>query len=422
MERELTDEPSELMLLSLIAADPTRLDTLDFSPGLFTGLRRDLAKVYATLRHEGNKITPANVLLRSKKQELHDLASKLITRILGGSYSLLVARLREIRIRAKLATTCRKYHELAFNEETDFKGIVEGFEADSMKIRGVNRSNLRNGADYQEIMDEIQWRQQNVGKIRGLPTGFPRLDNMIDGLIPNYYILGARTSVGKTSLALCIVAEMLLAGKRVLFFAGENAKSLKKRLLSIISRVHIGRMERLYTTEEMRTISQTIAQLSTLDWLLDDTSGPSIGHIQATSRRLHREKPIDLIVGDFVQLFTGVHAKANDKRSVIDEVSKGFKGMVQELNLPIIVLSQIKRKEGILDHKSKTTEIPEPTLQDLKEAGALEEDADSVWLMHRDQKNNSTRTKLNVAKNKDGETGELLLEFDPLTYYFKQAA
>jgi replicative DNA helicase len=420
--KTLTDESSEAALLSLCFFDPALLDRRQWTPALFTGAYRALAKVLAQLRAKPAPITPANVKLTCKDDALSELAAKLATRPLGGSFELLCERLREIRVRAKMAEVCRAGHDAAFDEAQDFRAILENFETQAMTIRGLKSGTLQDGADYAEIMELIQWRQNNVGKIRGIKTGFARLDSIIDGLLPNYYIIGARTSVGKTSWALCLVASLLSDGRRVLFFAGENAEQIKERLLSIIARVPVGRMDRAYTPEELKMLSRAMAEIAAFDWVLDTTSNPSIAHIQSVARRVHREKPVDLIVGDYIQLFKGVAARKDDKRAQIDEISKCFKAMAKELHVAILVLSQLRRPEGnVFDKTTKQTEAPRPELHHLKEAGALEEDADFVGLLHRDQKNNSSHAELIVAKNKNGETGETIpLNFRGECFYFSE--
>lgn len=420
MSRELTDESAEFALLSRAFSTPADLDRPEWKSGLFSGANRDLAKALLQLRAKAQPVTPGNVRLLTKNEDLGALADKLNVRTLGGSFDMLVERLREIRIRVKLATICHDYHEAAYDEKKPIREIVEGFEEKAMTIRGVKTSNLMAGSDFGEIIEEIQWRQENVGKIRGMSTGFTRLDNLIDGLLPNYYVLGARTSVGKTAFILNIVAELLKLKKRVLFFAAENPKQIQRRLLSIIARVQMGRMDRAYTDAETKAISKAIAMIAGFDWLLDDTPAPSIAHIRATARRLHRERRLDMIVMDFIQLARATHANPGDKRAVVDEVSKGFKAMVGELGVPVVVLAQIRRLETTVDHKAKTTEEREPMLSDLKESGAIEEDSDTVWLMSRNQKDASSRAKLNVAKNKEGPTESVLMKFHPQHFYFSE--
>lgn len=421
MSRDLSDESSECALLSLAFANPSELDRKEFMAGLFTDDRRELCKTMLQLRTDGRTVEPGNVRLASKSEELGLLADKLAVRSLGGSFELLFERLRDIRVRVKLAKTCSKYHEQAYDEAQPIRAVIEDFEASAMTVRGVRSNNSQLGSDYGEIVEEIEWRQNNVGKIRGLSTGFMRLDALIDGLKPRYYLLGARTSVGKTSHALNVCDVLLSAKKRVLYFAGEDPKQIKVRLLSIHARVQMGRMDRPYTADELRSINRAITDIQTFDWILDDTPCPSIVYIRSTARRLHRQKPIDLIVIDYVQLCSASHARRDDKRAIVDEVSKGVKGMVSELATAVLVLSQLKRKEGIFDHKSKTTEPAKPELSDLKEAGALEEDADVVMLLHRNQKDASTRAELDVSKNKDGATQCILMTFKPEHYYFSES-
>lgn len=420
MSKDLSDESAELALLSLAFANTKALDKPEFKAGLFTGERRTMAKLMLQIRSTGKKVDAGNIRLVGKSEDLGTLADQLSVRTLGGSFDLLIERLREIRIRGKLAVFASKYHELAYDEKQPIRGIVEDFEAEAMVIRGTRTANVQNGGDYNEIIDLIQWRQSHPGQIRGLSTGFTQLDNLIDGLLARYFLLGARTSVGKTSWALNVCAALLAARKRVIYFAGEDPEQIKMRLLSIIARVPTGRMDRPYTPEESRAISKSITQIQGFDWILDDTPNPSIAYIRSTTRRLNREKPLDLIVIDYVQLCTASHARRDDKRAVLDEVSKGIKANLKEVPCCHLVLSQLRRKEGIFDHKSKTTEPGRPELSDLKESGSLEEDADAVGLLHRNQKDASSHAEFMLAKNKDGPTRDILLNFLAENYYFSE--
>jgi replicative DNA helicase len=408
--------------------EPSCLDRSEFAPSLFSGSRKELAKALATLRAKSQPPTPHNVLLLTKDEDLSLFATKLRTRSLGGSFDMLVERLREVRTRAKVASVCRKHYDKAYDEKNDFREAVAELEKDVMGIRSVKTSSLSSGSDYQDVLSLIEWRNANPDGIRGICTGFQRLDEVIDGIQPRYYIIGGRPSAGKTALAMNVCESLLLssAESRVLFFSAETSSTiLKERMLSIASGVPIGRIGRSHTPIERERIRKAIIQISSYDWLIDETSSPSISHMEAIIRRVHREKPITAVIGDYVQLFTGrgnPGGKKNDRRNEIAEVSAGCKGITKDLNIPVIMLAQLQRPEGgVYDRTEKKTITPRPQLHSLKECGDLEQDADVVALLYRNQEENSSKAELIVAKQKDGPLETINLTFKPETYSFSQA-
>jgi len=419
---EPTDEASESAILSLVIETNSLVDSAKFSIGLFTGIRREVARAFVELRSSAKAINSANVLLITKKEEVAELVSKLTVRKFAGSFDLLVDRVKEIRIRSRIATTARKYHDLAFDEKKDHLATLEEFEREVMGIRPVNVSTIANGADYQEVLDLIEWRNDNPDAIRGFPTGMNSLDIALDGIKPLFYIIGGRPSSGKTSLALNVLAQIMEDGGRVLFFSAETSSNLlKERMLAIVSGVPIGRIGRVHTPLERRRITDAVAKLAKFDWLIDDTSSPSISYIEAVIRRLHREKPITAVAGDYIQLFRGREGAKSDYER-ISEVSVGCKNLVKDFGIPVIMLAQLQRPEAkVFDPVLKKTVMPKPQLHNLKQCGQLEQDADVVALIHRDQEENAKECLLLLAKNKDGPLEEIKMNFRPEIYCFTQA-
>lgn len=293
-EAHSTDEASEFALLGCLFEEPSNLDKPTFSCALFTGARKELAKALLQLRIKGQSITPENVKLITKSDDLELLAKKANTRILKGSFDLLVERLKDVRIRAAIATVCKDGYNAAYDESKEGKDVLEDLETRILGIRSkAATKGLSYGSDIQDERALIDWRNENPNAFKGLSTGLAQLDRAIDGLGPLLYYLGARPSCGKTSLALQVMMNIAMTGARVLFFSAEtSATLLKQRAISYFSGVQIGRIGRCHSPKERQMIDKAMAIMATLDWIIDDTSGPTVTHCQrhppVASRKTHQ--------------------------------------------------------------------------------------------------------------------------------------
>lgn len=424
---ESSDEASECALLSLCLSDASWLDRTEFSIGLFTGERRELAKTFIQLRVRGQKITPDNVQLASKNEELGLLARKLNTRSIGGSFELLIERLKEVRARALIAKVCKKGYDGAYNEEKEWRETLGELETNLSNLRGKHAvRNLSYSHDVQDVMDMIQWRNENPCSIRGYSTGLYRLDEAIDGLNQELlYFIAARPSTGKTAIALQLLLTVAKnTKKRVVFCSAETSASLiKARCISILSGVPIGRIGRSHTPIERNKINKAVAEFAELDFVIDDTSSPTMTHTSTVLRRLSQEAEIACISGDYFQLWRGYEGAKNDNRTEeLCTVSQGWKTIAKEIHAPVIMLAQLQRpKEGVYDREQKKTVTPPPQIHEIKSCGGAEQDADGIWLLHRNQQENSTTAELIIGKNRDGPLDKINLTFTPQIYTFATA-
>ncbi len=262
-----------------------------------------------------------------------------------------------------------------------------------------------------ESLDRIEERANRSGSITGVPTGYDDLDEHLAGLQPsNLVVVGARPSMGKTAFALGLATHAALKGEPVLFFSLEMSHlEIAQRVLSAEARVDATRMRsgRLQESDYVK-ISHAIGRLSEAPLHVDDNPNVTVMDIRAKARRLKSRSGLGLVVVDYLQLMTGRHG-AENRQVEISEISRGLKILARELNIPVIALSQLSR-----NLESRTDK--RPMLSDLRESGAIEQDADVVMFIYRDEIYNPESgdrgtADIIVAKHRNGPTGNVQLSF-----------
>jgi replicative DNA helicase len=256
--------------------------------------------------------------------------------------------------------------------------------------------------------------------MNGLPTGFVELDRMTSGLHPaEMIVIAARPSMGKTALAMNIAEHVAVTAKKpvAVFSLEMSSQQLVQRLLCSRAKVDLQRLRSGFLSErDFPSLTAAAAQLGDAQLFIDDTAGISIGEMWAKARRLKSQHDIQLIVVDYLQLLRSASRRAQDNRQLeISEISGGIKNLAKELNIPILVLSQLNRQPD-----ARAREGGRPRLSDLRESGSIEQDADVVGLLVRpeyyktdeDAKEECAgEAELIVAKQRNGPTGEVKLTF-----------
>lgn len=259
-------------------------------------------------------------------------------------------------------------------------------------------------------IDKIEQAHSTKGGITGVPTGFIDLDYKTAGMQPSDLILvAARPSMGKTAFSLNVIQTAAVKyKKKVAVFSLEMAKDqLVNRMLCAealvdAQKVRTGNLE----PEDWDRIAMAIPNLSAADVFIDDTPGISVMEMRAKCRRLKMEKGLDLIMIDYLQLMTG-NSKSDSRQQEISEISRSLKALAREMQAPVIALSQLSRAcEARADHR--------PMLSDLRESGAIEQDADVVMFLYRDEYYHPDSDKKNIgeviiAKQRNGPTGTVEL-------------
>jgi replicative DNA helicase len=270
-------------------------------------------------------------------------------------------------------------------------------------------------AESFERLDELQ---RNSGELRGVPTGFADVDNLLAGLQKsNLIILAARPGVGKTAFALNIAQfAAVTAKKKIGFFSLEMSREeLVDRLLVSQADIDAWRLKtgRL-SQQDFLKLSDAMGVLADAQIFIDDTPGLTIFEMRTKARRLMTEHGIDMLVVDYLQLARG---RTTDNRvQEVAEISQGLKNIARELRVPVIALSQLSR--AIESRGEKT-----PQLSDLRESGSIEQDADVVMFLYRKDDDIREAMNLKIAKHRNGALGDIDLYFkgDRIKFYGMEA-
>jgi len=270
-----------------------------------------------------------------------------------------------------------------------------------------------------EAWERLEKLHEHKGMLRGLPTGFADLDNILSGLQKSdLIILAARPSMGKTTLALDIARmSSIVHEKSVLIFSLEmSSQQLVDRMLSAQSRVNAWNLRtgHLSSDRDFSQLRDSLDKLSKAKIYIDDQPGNSIVRMKALSRRLKIEKGLDLIVVDYLQLMT-TSKNYDSMVNQVTEISRSLKSLAKELDVPVLALSQLSRAVESRGGK--------PRLSDLRDSGSIEQDADVVMFIHREDKGKDESEKTNIAeilieKHRNGPTGKVDLYFDEKTTTF----
>lgn len=332
----------------------------------------------------------------------------------------------EKALQRRLIQASTEIARMAYEPEGDVASVLEDAERRIFNLveKRNNKTSTRLGELLPGIFDELTELSMN-GVLPGIPTGFIDLDKLLSGLHnSDLVIVAARPGMGKTAFMLNIATNVAKQNFPVAFFNLEmTAEQMAKRVISSESQVQ---SEKIRTAEfdesDWNRLTETIGALETVPLYIDDSPEVSIAAIRAKCRKLKMQKDIRLIVVDYLQLLDA-SGKFDNQTTKIAEISRSLKLMAKELNVPVIVGSQLSREvEKRADKR--------PMLSDLRESGAIEQDADIVMFIYRDSYYNKDEqnTKFNniaeiiVAKHRNGSTDTIKLAFDGSRASFKNVS
>lgn len=327
---------------------------------------------------------------------------------------------REVREKAILRRLILAGEEI-IDEAQDPRNDVENVLGSAeKKILSVT---LHNNNDDFEILnvvlekafERIQFIHNHPDSLAGVATNLADLDKVLNGLQKSDLILlAARPSMGKTALALNIAANAARTGKVVMLFSLEMSKiQLGNRLLSTASQVDSQKLNTGDLTDaDMNALIDAINDMSAMKLFIDDTAGMTLLEMRSKVRRLKYEYGLDLIVIDYLQLMQGGRSRLSEqnRQQEISEISRNLKALAREMDVPILALSQLSRSVEMRAEKK-------PQLSDLRESGSLEQDADIVMFLYRDEyynrdeNDNKNVAELIIAKNRNGPTTSVRLQF-----------
>ncbi|RME04491.1 MAG: replicative DNA helicase [Planctomycetota bacterium] len=325
---------------------------------------------------------------------------------------------REKYLLRALLASCTEISKYALDTSDEAEKVIDFAEKKFFEL--TQKRKVGEAYPIRQILKQALNEIQDIqnGEVSGIPTGFHDLDRMINGLGKSQLIvLAGRPSMGKTSLALNILKNALAEGAKALFFSLEMAKEdIAKNMLCSIAKVPAHRMRGGFLDkDEMKKITQAASTLSKYPFFIVDNPGLSPLEIRAIARKKKaQEDGLNLIVLDYLQL---VQAKAENRQQEIALISRSLKALARELEVPVLVLSQLNRAV-------EAREGSRPKMSDLRESGAIEQDADVVILLYREEyyypekEEVKNQAELIIAKQRNGPTGTVKLFFDGMTMSF----
>ncbi len=392
------------------------------------------ARIYDAILHLYEKRQPIDVLSLTtylKDQELlkdvggssylAELTNQVTTASHVAHYAGIV---REKKVRRDLIKASAEMAESAFENGQEIDDLLDDNE---QKILAISQHSLPQ--NFVALKDDLVTAYERIatlhtggGKLRGVPTGFHELDETLSGLQKSELIIvGARPSVGKTSLALDIGRNCAKAGHTVGIFSLEMSREqLQDRIIAAESQVPLWHIltGRITSESEFPMIQDALDRLSQIKLFIDDSPSLNVLQMRSMARRLQVEHGLDLLIIDYLQL---IRPRVNFESMVqqVTEISRGLKALARELKIPVVALSQLSRGVEQRDHKV-------PRLSDLRESGSIEQDADIVMFIWRDEHNpNDTASEsdnvvhLRIAKHRNGPLRDIDFFFDAERASFK---
>ncbi len=411
---------------TIIPAVANILSDEDFYRGEHRIIYRALLRVY-------NRGTPPDILLvedeLQKMGELKRVNRSYLFSLIDAEFTTSRAEtfaktIKNKAILRRLIESCGEIMEDAYEELLPVEEILEKAER---KIFNVTAKTNQTGFEkvisiLQRSFEKIQHIHNHPGELDGVTTGLIDLNKVTNGLHKSDLILlAARPSMGKTALALNMAASAAQSGKVVALFSLEMSKNqLGERLLSSASGVNSFNLRTGNLTDgEMNSLIDGVDDLSHCNLYIDDTAGIGLLEMRSKLRRLKHDQGLDLIVIDYLQLMQGQRRlNEQNRQQEISEISRNLKALAREMDVPILALSQLSRSVEMRADKK-------PQLSDLRESGSLEQDADIVMFLYRDEyynrdeSDNQNIAELIIAKNRNGPTTSIRLQFQKETMHFR---
>ncbi|MCI5732881.1 MAG: replicative DNA helicase [Tenericutes bacterium] len=393
------------------------------------------AKIFNVLQELNNEQVPVDITIVTDRLNDKKILSQVgnieyLSEIIdsvpsAANVEYYIGILREKQVGRKIIETATDIASEAYTSENSIYDVLADAE---MKILRI--ANMRKTTEFKSIRDVVYKEQENLEKlselgsdITGLSTGFIEFDKLTSGLQPSQLVIvAARPAMGKTVFGLNVATYAAMhQNKSVAVFNLEmSAEQLANRILQSLGQINsnkmrTGRLEH----NDWRRLSEAISKLSNVNLFLDDTPGITIGEIRSKCRRLaNSENGLGLVVIDYLQLISGPPGSSGNRQQEVSEISRGLKTMALELGIPVIALAQLSRAVEAREDKR-------PIMSDLRESGSIEQDADIVSFLYRDdyydktkrRDDNASIVELIIGKNRSGPTStvELLFKMDVST-------
>ncbi len=385
-------------------------------------------KIYSAIKKLYESHTPVDVLtladqLRNSDEldivggpaYLTELTNLVPTAAHSTQYAEIVA---SKALRRRLIKASQDITNYGYDEKEDLRDLIEQAETRLFEVsqKHVKQDIVSMEQILTDSFDRLDELHKDKGTIRGVPTGYKDLDNVLAGLQPSdLFVLAARPSMGKTAMVLNLAHNVAVkANLPVLVFSLEMSKEqLVDRILAKESGVNAWALRTgNLTDQDFEKIGNAMGTLSEAQIYIDDTPGITVSDMRTKARREAHQRPLGLIIVDYLQLMSGGSRFGGEGNRVqeISEISRGLKGIARELNVPLIALSQLSRSV-----ESRSPQIPQ--LSDLRESGSIEQDADVVAFLYREEYYNPDTERKNIMdfmikKHRNGPTKNIELYFD----------
>lgn len=383
-----------------------------------SGTQVDMTTVYTRLKDKGLENETGGIEYITK------LSNAAVTTSNTKTY---VDMIHDKAVARKMIETAEKIAEDGFENSYDIDEYLDEAERSVLDIsRNRKTSEFRAPAEVMDtVLKQVQMMADNKSDITGYKTGFTLLDHTLHGFQKgDLIILAARPAMGKTAVALNLamnVANYNANGAVAIFSLEMPAEQLGMRLLSARShvagdKIKTGRL----SNEEWNAVNEASSDLGKLPIYIDDTSGIKVPEIFSKCRRLQAEHGLNLVLIDYIQLITGSSRRASESRQQeVSDISRNLKALARELKVPVIALSQLSRTVEQRENKR-------PMLSDLRESGAIEQDADIVMMLYREayydegakeaaNQSGSEKLEINIAKHRNGATRKVDVAFEAAT-------
>lgn len=385
-------------------------------------------QIFAVLMEFWNAVTPIDFITltkvlrdRNKLDQVGGAAfvTELFTFIpTAANASYYIDILLEKETLRRIITVGTEYAARSYDEQDMVPELLAEFEKEVFAIRQQSAgTRVTTKEAVMEAVEHIEKLYEARGSIMGLPTGFHDLDQLIDGMhAEDMIVIAARPSMGKTALAMNIADHVAIDLRKAvgIFSLEMSQQQLMQRMLCSRARVNLQRVRSGFLGErDFPNLTAAASKIVECRMIMDDAAGTTIQRARAVARRWKTEHDVALIIIDYLQLMRSGTARAQaNRQQEVSEVSAGIKEMARELKIPIVVLAQLNRE-------SEREKRP-PRVSDLRDSGSIEQDADTIALLDREETRATDpeekqrlegRATLNIAKQRNGPTGEIDMTF-----------
>lgn len=394
------------------------------------------AKIFSVLKDMAEKKIPIDIMTVTSELKDRDFLSQVggvekLTEILefvptAANVDHYIKRVQDKYVLRKIIDVATNITTNAYDSSLEVDSILDDAE---MKMLGIGKN--RRTSEFKTIQDVLFKAQENLeilaknkGDVTGLPTGWVDIDKITTGLHANeFIIIAARPAMGKTAFALNLATNVAInTDKTVALFNMEmGAEQLASRMLSSLGQIEGTKLSTgNLLNEDWKRINEAISQLSDAKMYMDDTPGITIGEIRSKCRRLaNSEEGLGLVIIDYLQLISSSVNYGSNRQQEVSDISRALKMMAMELNVPVIALAQLSRAVDSREDKR-------PVMSDLRESGSIEQDADIVAFLYRDDyyhkeskiDDNNSISEFIIRKHRKGPTGTIELLFKRNTSTF----